>query len=82
MMLFMQLFSPSDLWQKSVVSVILLTGDSVGTRALSFWLAGCYQQQPLRPRALRHLEQSVKGVVEWRKCNLFRGRSQCITLFL
>lgn len=29
---------------------------------------------PLRPHDSHHLEQFVKDVAEWRKCNLFRGQ--------
>lgn len=43
MILLMQLFF-SDLWQRLVVSVILLTGDPFGMRAFNLWLAECSQQ--------------------------------------
>lgn len=40
MILFMQFFF-LDLWQNPAVSVILLTGDPLGMRALNLWLAEC-----------------------------------------
>lgn len=77
MILFMPLFFRG--MAKTVIPVILLAGDPLGTGTVTTWLAGCQGPPVSRARASHHLEQLIKAVVLAGSAVFAESRSQCIT---